>query len=66
MYKIPFEVIGLQADGFHIITQTTIYDKTFKIVIDTGASKTVLDKQTLLGSGLAEDNFQKKFRLNSF
>ncbi|MGN0019429.1 MAG: retropepsin-like aspartic protease [Sphingobacterium hotanense] len=58
MYKIPFEVIGLQADGFHIITKTTIYDKTFKIVIDTGASKTVLDKQTLLSSGLAEDNFQ--------
>ncbi|MVZ64796.1 clan AA aspartic protease [Sphingobacterium sp. DK4209] len=58
MQKIPFEVIGLQADGFHIITEITIYDKTFKIVIDTGASKTVLDKETLLHSGLAEENFQ--------
>ncbi|MVZ60743.1 retropepsin-like aspartic protease [Sphingobacterium humi] len=58
MYKIPFEVISLQADGFHIITQAQLYNKTFKLVIDTGASKTVLDKDTLLHSGIAEDNFE--------
>ncbi|MGJ1203899.1 aspartyl protease family protein [Sphingobacterium lactis] len=57
MQKIPFEVIGLQADGFHIITEIELLDKKFKIVIDTGASKTVLDKETLLASGIDEENF---------
>lgn len=58
MHKIPFERIKLQADGYHIITEVTLFDKTFKLVIDTGASKTVLDKTTLLESGIAEDNFE--------
>ncbi|MGV6945836.1 retropepsin-like aspartic protease [Sphingobacterium kyonggiense] len=58
MHKIPFERINLQADGYHIITEVTLFDKTFKLVIDTGASKTVLDKTTLLESGIAEDTFE--------
>lgn len=58
MHKIPFERINLQADGYHIITEVRLFDKTFKLVIDTGASKTVLDKTTLLDSGIAEDNFE--------
>ena len=58
MYKIPFEVISLQADGFHIITEVELFDKKFNLVIDTGASKTVLDKNTLLHSGIDEENFQ--------
>lgn len=57
MQNIPFEVIGLQADGFHIITEIEIFDKKFKMVIDTGASKTVLDKETLLNSGISEEEF---------
>ena len=58
MHKIPFERINLQADGYHIITEVRLFDKTFKLVIDTGASKPVLDKTTLLESGIAEDNFE--------
>lgn len=57
MQNIPFEVISLQADGFHIITQVEIFEKKFKMVIDTGASKTVLDKVSLLNSGIDEDKF---------
>ena len=57
MQNIPFEVISLQGDGFHIITEVEIFEKNFKMVIDTGASKTVLDKETLLSSGISEDNF---------
>ena len=57
MQNIPFEVISLQADGFHIITEVEIFDKKFKMVIDTGASKTVLDKVSLLNSGIDEDKF---------
>ena len=57
MQNIPFEVISLQADGFHIITEVEIFEKKFKMVIDTGASKTVLDKVSLLNSGIDEDKF---------
>ena len=57
MQNIPFEVISLQADGFHIITEVEIFEKKFKMVIDTGASKTVLDKETLLNSGINEEEF---------
>ncbi len=58
MQKIPFEVISLQADGFHIITEAELLGKKFKMVIDTGASKTVLDKTTLLQAGISEDNLE--------
>ncbi|QBR12812.1 MULTISPECIES: aspartyl protease family protein [unclassified Sphingobacterium] len=58
MQKIPFEVIKLQADGYHIITEVELYDRKFKLVIDTGASKTVLDKTTLLNSGIQEEHFE--------
>ncbi|MGO1786600.1 MAG: retropepsin-like aspartic protease [Sphingobacterium sp.] len=57
MQYIPFQVISLQADGFHIITPVRLFGKEFKMVIDTGASKTVLDKSTLLNSGITEDKF---------
>lgn len=55
MHKIPFQVISLQPDGFHIITNVRLFGKDFKMVIDTGASKTVLDKNTLLHSGITEE-----------
>ncbi|MFZ4261967.1 aspartyl protease family protein [Sphingobacterium sp. HJSM2_6] len=58
MQKIPFEVISLQADGFHIITEAELLGKKFKMVIDTGASKTVLDKETLLQAGISEETLE--------
>lgn len=54
MTKIPLEIIQLQPDGFHTLVKIQLLNKTFKMVVDTGASKTVLDKTTLLESGIAE------------
>lgn len=54
MHIIPFEILTLENDGYHIILDVELLEKKFKIVLDTGASKTVLDKQTLLDSGLTE------------
>jgi predicted aspartyl protease len=34
--------------------EVNIFDKKFNMVIDTGASKTVLDRGTLLSAGIAE------------
>ena len=54
MKIIPFEILSLQQEGYHIILHVEFLDKKFKMVLDTGASKTVLDRTTLLESGIDE------------
>ena len=46
--SIPLEVIDLNGNGFHILVQVTVFKKPFKLVLDTGASKTAFDKTLLL------------------
>jgi len=47
MIKIPLALLNLQDDGFHLLVEVVVFDKTFKAVLDTGASKTVFDKTTI-------------------
>lgn len=42
--KIPFELVAIEADGVHIILQAHINQKPCRLLIDTGASRTVFDK----------------------
>src|SRR5690606_4086236 len=56
MQKIPFEILELHGDGYHILIDVCLFDTPSKMVLDTGASKTVLDKTTLLQSGIPEEN----------
>ncbi|PRD48394.1 aspartyl protease family protein [Sphingobacterium haloxyli] len=58
MQKIPFEILELQGDGYHILIDVCLFDQSFKMVLDTGASKTVLDKTTLLQSGIPEEKIE--------
>lgn len=58
MQKIPLAILNLQEDGYHILIDVQLFGQPFKMVVDTGASKTVLDKTTLLHSGISEDKFQ--------
>ena len=58
MQKIPLEIVELQGDGYHILIDVKVFDQPFKMVLDTGASKTVLDKTTLLASGIPEEQIQ--------
>lgn len=58
MVKIPLEIIELQGDGFHILVDVVLFDTSFKMVVDTGASKTVLDKTTLLHAGIDESTLE--------
>jgi hypothetical protein len=46
--SIPLEVIDLNGNGFHILVNVVILKKPFKLVLDTGASKTAFDKTLLL------------------
>ena len=65
MKIIPFEILTLQQQGYHIILQTEFLDKKFKMVLDTGASKTVLDRTTLLASGIDEQKLIETSILSS-
>lgn len=44
---IPLKLINLHDDGFHLLVEVVIFGKKFNAVLDTGASKTVLDKSTI-------------------
>lgn len=58
MRLIPLQIIDLQGDGYHILTEIIIFDQSFPIVVDTGASKTVLDKNKLKEIGILEEQFE--------
>jgi len=58
MHKIPLEILPLQEEGCHLLAEARLFGQPFRLVLDTGASKTVLDKATLLRSGIPEDSFR--------
>jgi len=65
MHKIPLEALDMQEDGCHILVEAQLFGQSFKMVVDTGASKTVLDRATLLRSGVSEDRFRNTEILSS-
>ena len=48
MIEIPINIINIEGDGFHIVTDGLINDKSARFVVDTGASRTVFDKDRVL------------------
>ncbi|WP_345950984.1 retropepsin-like aspartic protease [Mucilaginibacter sp. PAMB04274] len=46
--NIPLHIIDMQGDGYHLLVDVKIGRNAYKLVLDTGASKTVFDHQTLL------------------
>lgn len=49
--NIPLQVIDMQGDGYHLLIDVKIVRKKHKVVLDTGASKTVFDQNILLQTG---------------
>jgi len=47
MVGIPLTLLHLQDDGYHFLLEVIVFGKSFKAVLDTGASKTVFDKSTV-------------------
>lgn len=45
--KIPLELINLHEDGFHLLVEVVVFGQCFNAVLDTGASKTVFDKEII-------------------
>ena len=48
MIEIPLQILNLHDDGFHLLVEVVVFGQPYKAVLDTGASKTVLDKTILL------------------
>lgn len=46
--EIPINVINIEGDGFHLIAEGFINGKAARFVVDTGASRTVFDKDKIL------------------
>jgi len=44
---IPFKVLKIDSDGFHLMIKVKINNKPANLIIDTGASKTVFDKERI-------------------
>jgi hypothetical protein len=48
--SVPLDIIDLHGDGFHPLLEVIILNKVYKLVLDTGASRTAFDHDTLLQS----------------
>lgn len=46
--SVPLQMIDLHGDGFHPLLEIVVFGKPFKVVLDTGASRTAFDHELLL------------------
>ena len=68
--RVPLQLINLQNDGFHLLVEVVVFGQPFNAVLDTGASKTVLDKTTVenhinMGDLLSSDKLSTGLGTNS-
>jgi len=61
---IPFKILSLDADGYHLMVKVKINGKAANLILDTGASKTVLDK-TRVAKFVKESDFKTHDKLSS-
>jgi predicted aspartyl protease len=47
MITADLEILNLHDDGFHLLVEVVVFGQSFKAVVDTGASRTVLDRNTI-------------------
>ena len=56
--NIPIEILLIEDDGSHLLIKAKINGKNAKLLIDTGASRTVFDQEKILG--FVNDKFFEK------
>lgn len=61
---IPFNILSIDNEGFHLLIKLKINNKNANFIIDTGASKTVMDK-TRIGNYVKEKEFGMHDKLSS-
>jgi len=62
--RVPLQIIDFQEDGFHPLIKVNIFGADYILVVDTGASKTAFDQDTVK---LAHDSivFKESERLST-
>ncbi|HKR06277.1 MAG TPA: retropepsin-like aspartic protease [Bacteroidia bacterium] len=61
---IPLKILKIENDGLHLLMKVTINNKIAKLIVDTGASRTVLDKNRI-HRFVKESNFEKHEALST-
>jgi len=62
--SIPFKVLSLDGEGYHLMLKIYVNRKVANVIIDTGASKTVLDKH-MIKKYVKDQNFDVHDKLSS-
>ena len=66
MNTIKLELLGIEEDGYHIFIEALINGKTARLLIDTGASRTVFDAERVKAFLPVEDHsFEKTDKLST-
>jgi hypothetical protein len=54
LIKVPLEIVSIRGDGYHCFTDMIINGKIrARMIVDTGASRTVFDYNLIMGTNLA-------------
>ena len=65
--KIPLELMNIEGDGYHLMIEAKVNGKAVRMLVDTGASKTVFDKtrlQSLVEEG-ADEHYEDLEQLST-
>lgn len=61
---LPIQLLVIEDDGIHLMIQASINNKKARLLIDTGASKTVFDKARI-GKFIDENEFELNEKLST-
>jgi len=61
---IPFKILAIDGEGYHLLVKVSVNGKTAKLIIDTGASKTVFDT-TRVAKYIKDTNFGTHDKLST-
>jgi predicted aspartyl protease len=65
--NIPLELMNIEGDGYHLMIEAEVNGKAARLLVDTGASKTVFDKtrlQSLVEEG-ADEHYEDLEQLST-
>ncbi|HTL80612.1 MAG TPA: retropepsin-like aspartic protease [Bacteroidia bacterium] len=61
---LPIKLLKIEGDGFHLSVKIRVNGKSANMIVDTGASKTVFDKERI-GKLIGKEKFHENERLST-
>lgn len=62
--SLPITVLPIEHDGYHLLVEILINDKPARLILDTGASRTVFDENRIINF-LGHDKLEEQDRLST-